>query len=581
MADEDRMSLTRNAKTPAGTGLIISTSNEASIGGSKSTGFHQVWANMNIVKPLEAFKSESNSHAFNRHLRAKDLILIGIGGTIGTGIFVLTGLAAAKYAGPGVAISYCIAGLVAGLSALCYSEMAAMIPVSGSCYSYAYATMGELTGWIIGWDLILEYLVGAATVAVGWSGYVCSFIHDAFGLEVGRALTQPPIGFDTGSNHVFLSGDLINLPAVIVVLMITAVLVLGIKESALLNAVAVSIKLTVIGLFVVTSLAYINPDNWKPFVPPNTGKYGEFGFSGILQASSLVFFSYIGFDAVSTTAQECENPQRDLPIGILASLIICTVIYILVSVCLTGVAHYSTLNVPHPIAIALDATGLKWMAAIVEFGAIAGLSSVLLVQLMGQPRIFYSMARDGLLPESFAELHPRYKTPWRTTLMTGVICAALAGLFPIEVLGELTSIGTLFAFFLVNVGVAVMRIKKPDLPRKFMVPGGPYLIPGLGATLTLVLIFGSNPYTILRLVIWMLIGMVVYWRYGYKHSRLRRASSIPIDRSTELLPEAAESKQSDDDVVDMVPFEVRNASYTAAFNGDRSPVHRQRNDDYL
>jgi APA family basic amino acid/polyamine antiporter len=456
-----------------------------------------------------------------KRLNAFDLTMLGIGGIIGTGIFVLTGTAAAQNAGPAIVISFAISGFVAAFAALCYSEMAAMIPVSGSAYTYAYATMGELVAWIIGWDLILEYLVGASAVSVGWSGYFCSFLA-GFGVPIHQEWTTAPFSFNATSETFHVTGAYVNLPAMVIVLAITALLILGIRESAVLNSVVVVIKVTVVIMFIVAAGLYINPSYWDPFIPENQGKFGAFGWSGILQAATTVFFAYIGFDAVSTTAQECKNPGRDLPIGICLSLAICTVLYILVALMLTGVVPYTQLNVPHPIAVGIEATGIKWLAPIIEVGAICGLTSVLLVLLLGQPRIFYSMAHDGLLPKAFGRLHHRFGTPWVTTLVTGVICAIVGGLLPIDVLAELTSVGTLFAFVLVSIGVMILRIQQPHAHRPFRVPFGPYIIPPLGALTSLLLIVTARPSTLLRLFIWMAVGIVIYVAYGRTHSVANR-----------------------------------------------------------
>eukprot|EP00158_Paraphelidium_tribonemae_P007475 Partr_v1_DN28260_c2_g1_i2_m75395 putative solute carrier family 7 (orphan transporter), member len=395
-------------------------------------------------------QSDTNGNQFDRTLTALDLTVVGIGAIVGTGIFVLTGTAAALYAGPAVVISFAVAGLVAGLAAFCYSEMASMIPLSGSAYSYSYATMGELTAWIIGWDLILEYVVGAAAVAVGWSGYMVSLFEDGFRVRVDPKWTQPPLKLDVATQQIVSSGAILNLPAFVACLFITAVLLLGIKKASIVNNMAVAVKLAVIAVFVCAAIPHVDSDNWKPFVPPNTGRYGEFGPSGVLQAASVVFFAFIGFDAISTTAQECKNPQRDIPIGIISSLVICTGLYIVVAFLLTGLVPYTELNVSHPLSFAVQKTVGGWMAIFVEVGAVAGLSSVLLVSLMGQPRIFFAMANDGLLPKVFARLDLVHQTPWLATVVSGLACAFLAAIFPIDILSELTSIGTLFAFFLVS-----------------------------------------------------------------------------------------------------------------------------------
>ncbi|HEX4447479.1 MAG TPA: amino acid permease, partial [Polyangiaceae bacterium] len=443
---------------------------------------------MGLVDDLLATKSVDRLRAeaehdtgLKRSLTALDLVMLGIGAIIGTGIFVLTGRAAALNAGPAVALSFIVGGIASMFAGLCYSEMASMIPIAGSAYTYSYATMGEFVAWIIGWDLILEYLVAAAAVSVGWSGYVVAFLHDTFGLDLPRAWTSAPVVWIEEKEHFELTGAVVNLPAVLIVLAVTAVLVRGVKESARINTIIVFMKVTVVLLFIAFAWRFVNTNNWHPFIPPNEGKFGRFGVSGVLQGATMVFFAYIGFDAVSTAAQETKNPQRDLPIGILVSLGICTVLYIAVSLILTGVVPYPQLDVPHPIAVGVEATGQLWLATAVEIGAIAGLSSVMLVMLLGQPRIFFAMAHDGLFPKVAAKIHPRFGTPYITTIITGAVCAVAGGVLPIGILAELTSIGTLFAFVLVSIGVMILRIKRPDLPRAFRAPGGPYVVPILGA----------------------------------------------------------------------------------------------------
>jgi basic amino acid/polyamine antiporter, APA family len=461
------------------------------------------------------------AHGLKRTLTATDLVLLGIGAIIGTGIFVLTGRAAAANAGPAVALSFTVAAIASAFAGLCYAEMASMIPVAGSAYTYAYATMGELVAWIIGWDLILEYLVGAATVSVGWSGYVVAFVHNITGWQMPAAWTSSPLVWSEVHKHVQFTGAFINLPAVFITLFITAILVVGIKESARFNSVIVVVKVLVVLLFIAAATPFIRTENWHPFIPANTGTFGHYGISGILQGATMVFFAYIGFDAVSTAAQETRNPRRDLPIGILGSLAVCTVLYIAVSLILTGVVHYTKLSVPHPIALGIAATGVRWLETAVEIGAIAGLSSVMIVMLLGQPRIFFSMAVDGLLPPVAAKVHPRFGTPHITTITTGLVCALAGGLLPIDILGELTSIGTLFAFVLVSIGVMILRLKRPDIPRSFRVPGGPYLIPILGALFSGALMYTATTHTLIRLFAWMAIGLVIYFAYSRKHSKLR------------------------------------------------------------
>ena len=466
----------------------------------------------------------------HRALGALNLTTLGIGAIVGAGIFVLTGQAAAKYAGPAIVYSFVLAGIACAFAGLCYAEFAAMIPISGSAYTYGYATLGEFVAWIIGWDLILEYLFAASTVAVGWSGYTVSFLRD-LGISIPAAFTSAPYNHvtpaDAGWNMWRLftegwvsTGAVINVPAMVVVGVITFLLVFGIKESATFNNIVVAIKLAVILAFIGIGVAYINVDNWQPFVPPAMG-VGEFGWGGVLRGAGVIFFAYIGFDAVSTAAQEAKNAQRDMPIGILGSLAICTVLYISVSLILTGIVSYKLLNVPDPIAVAINALGpgVAWLRPIVKIGAIAGLSSVILVMLLGQPRIFYTMSKDGLLPEVFSTVHPRFRTPWVAQILTGVVAMVIAGLFPIGLLGELVSIGTLLAFAIVCIGVFVLRFTDPEIPRPFRTPVFWFISPA-GALFCFWLMYGLPPDTWARLIVWMAIGLVVYFAYGQRHSKL-------------------------------------------------------------
>jgi APA family basic amino acid/polyamine antiporter len=473
-----------------------------------------------VRKSITELQAEADAGTLKRALGALNLTTLGIGAVIGAGIFVLTGQAAAQYAGPAIVISFIAAGLACALAGLCYAEFASMIPVAGSAYTYAYATLGELFAWIIGWDLVLEYALGSATVAVGWSGYVTSFLRD-IGIHLPAQLTAA-----TGSAVTLADGStataLINIPAILIVLLVSAVLVVGIRESAGANAAIVVIKIAVVLLFIGFGASYVMPEHWRPFIPANTGTYGEFGWSGILRGAGVVFFAYIGFDAVSTAAQEAKNPQRDMPIGILASLAICTLLYIAVALVLTGVVPHSKLNVPDPMAVGIDATGLVWLSPFVKLGAIAGLSSVILVLLLGQPRVFYAMSRDGLLPPFFGRIHPRFKTPHVTTMITGVVVAIAAGILPISILGEMVSIGTLLAFAIVCGGVLVLRYRQPELPRPFKTPWMP-VVPILGM-LSCVYLMITLPWpTWERLIIWLVVGMAIYFAYGRRHAALARA----------------------------------------------------------
>jgi len=470
-------------------------------------------------KSLYQINQQAQEDSLKRHLDLTNIVLLGIGAIIGAGIFVLTGTAAALHAGPAISISFIISAFGCLLAGLCYAEFASMLPVSGSAYTYGYATLGEFVAWIIGWDLILEYLFGSATVAVGWSGYVISFLND-FGIHLPATICQSPFAY--GPDGWYQTGAIINFPAVFIIALMTTLLVIGIKESARFNNIIVIVKVGVILLFVGFGISYIDVENWKPFLPENTGKFSEFGWTGVLTGAAVVFFAYIGFDAVSTTAQEAVNPQRDLPKGILLSLAVCTLLYVTVSLVMTGIVKYTELNVPAPIAVAIDATGkgLAWLSPFIKIGAIAGLSSVVMVLLLGQSRVFYSMAHDGLLWKSFAKTHPKYKTPYLTSIVTGLFAALFAGFLPIGLLGELVSIGTLLAFVIVCLGLIVLRKKEPDAPRAFRTPWVPFA-PVLGALICLAQMAALPKDTWIRLIGWMLIGFVIYFSYGRKHSRVR------------------------------------------------------------
>jgi len=476
------------------------------------------------TKSVDQLRSDAEgSHGLKRTLTATDLVLLGIGAIIGTGIFVITGHAAAANAGPAVVLSFVVAGIASAFAGLCYAEMASMIPIAGSAYTYSYATMGELIAWTIGWDLILEYAMGAATVSVGWSGYVVAFLRDFLHINLPAAWTTAPFAYDEVASKFVSTGAILNVPAMFITVLATIILVVGIKESARFNAVIVFVKVIVVLLFIVIGARFVHRENWHPFIPPNEGP-GRFGFTGIMRGASAVFFAYIGFDAVSTAAQETKHPQKDLPTGILGSLAICTVLYIAASLVLTGIVPYPQLSVPHPVGLGAKMTGIGWLEAAVEIGAVAGLSSVMIVMLMGQPRVFFSMAMDGLFPKFATKVHPRFGTPYITTIITGVACAIAGGLLPIGVLGHLVSIGTLFAFVLVSLGVMILRVRRPDIPRAFRVPGGPYLVPLCGAASALYIILSAGIDTQLRLVIWMAIGLVIYVAYGRRHSKLRAAA---------------------------------------------------------
>jgi APA family basic amino acid/polyamine antiporter len=473
--------------------------------------------------------------SLKRALGPVNLTALGIGAIIGAGIFVLTGQAAAKYAGPAIVFSFVLAGTACAFAGLCYAEFSAMIPISGSAYTYGYATLGEFVAWIIGWDLILEYLFAASTVAVGWSGYVVSFLKE-LGITIPSAFTSAPYNHvtppDAGWNiwRLFTegwvsSGAVLNVPAMLIVGFITFLLVLGIKESATFNNVIVAIKLAVILTFIAVGIAYINRNNWHPFIPPSLGP-GEFGWGGVVRGAGVIFFAYIGFDAVSTAAQEAKNAQRDMPIGILGSLALCTVLYIVVALVLTGIVSYTQLNDPAPIAVAINSLGpsVAWLRPIIKIGAIAGLSSVILVMLLGQPRIFYTMSKDGLLPPVFSAVHPKFRTPWVAQILTGVTAMLVAGLFPIGLLGELVSIGTLLAFAIVCAGVFVLRFTDPQIHRPFRTPAF-WLIAPLGVIFCGYLMYGLPADTWARLIVWMVIGLVIYFTYGCRHSKVRRQAA--------------------------------------------------------
>ncbi|HVW69226.1 MAG TPA: amino acid permease [Steroidobacteraceae bacterium] len=480
----------------------------------------QLFATKSIA---ELHAQESSGNQLNRALSATALTLLGIGGIIGTGIFVLTGTAAANHAGPALALSFIVAGLGCTLAGLCYAEFAAMIPVSGSAYSYSYATLGEGVAWFIGWNLILEYLFAVATVSTGWSGYVLSLLEQ-FNIHLPDALTHAPLDQGPGGPlDIMTTGALINLPAMGIVAAIATICYIGIKQSATFNSVIVVIKVTIVVLFILLGVSYINPANWHPFVPPNTGEFGRFGWSGVMAASGVIFFAYIGFDAISTAAQETRNPQRDMPIGILASLVICTLLYVIVAGVLTGMVSYKELDVAAPVALALDKyPALRWLGLPVKLGAIAGMTSVMLVMTLAQARIFFAMARDGLLPPWFSRVHPKFKTPSTGTALTGTCAAVIGGLFPVKILGELVSIGTLMAFVTVCIGVLILRRTRPDLPRPFRAPAA-NITCILGALICSAMMISLGVATWVRLVVWTALGAIVYVAYGRKHSRVRAA----------------------------------------------------------
>ena len=477
-----------------------------------------------VRKPMDVLMKEANesgTHTLKRTLSATSLVALGIGAIIGAGLFSITGLAAANNAGPAITISFVVAALGCAFAGLCYAEFASMIPVAGSAYTYSYATMGEFIAWIIGWDLVLEYAVGAATVGISWSRYLEKFL-EGFNVHLPHALTVGP-----------WDGGVINLPAVFIIVLMSLLLIRGTKESAVVNGLIVALKVAVVLVFIFLGWKYINESNYVPYIPDNTGTFGAFGFSGIIRAAAIVFFAYIGFDAVSTAAQEAKNPKRDMPWGILGSLAICTILYILFAHVMTGVTSYTNFAGKDgiaPVAVAIDHMGhadaagvihpdYPWLNRAIIVAILAGYSSVILVMLMGQSRVFFSMSKDGLLPRVFSSVHPRFQTPAKSNLLFMVFVSLFAAFVPARVVGEMTSIGTLFAFILVCIGVWVMRRKMPNLQRAFKTPLVP-LVPILGVATCLFMMVFLPMDTWIRLIVWMLIGMDIYLVYGAKHSVL-------------------------------------------------------------
>ena len=498
------------------------------------------------IKPMSLLTQEANEegeHTLKRSLGAMNLITLGIGAIIGAGIFVLTGQAAAVHAGPAVALSFVLAGITCAFAGLCYAEFASIIPIAGSAYTYGYATLGEFVAWIIGWDLGLEYGFGAATVASGWAGYFNSLLQQLH-IYIPPQLTatpgtplvffqnrwMPQASLPAGVSPVGLqhATGLFNLVAILAILLVTTVLVIGIKESANLNSTIVVVKLGIVGVFLVIGIYFIakHPHlswaNWHPYFPPSDG-HGNFGFKGIATGAASIFFAYIGFDAVSTAAQEAKNPQKDMPLGILGSLVICTILYIVVSTVLTGLVNYKSLNVADPVALGIDATGVKWGSLLVKIGAVFGLATVMLVMLLGQSRVFFSMSRDGLLPKWASEIHPKFRTPWISTIVVGAIVAIMPGFLPIDRLAELVNIGTLLAFTIVCAGVWVLRVRHPDMHRPFRTPLVP-LVPILGIITALYLMTNLPLITWMVMFGWLLVGLIIYFGYSVKHSKVQALS---------------------------------------------------------
>lgn len=465
-------------------------------------------------------EAQYEKHQLNRTLGTFDLIMVGIGAVIGAGLFTITGIAAAGNAGPAIVISFILGAIGCAFAGMCYCELASMIPSSGSAYTYTYASMGEFPAWLMGWSLVLEYAIGAGVVSISWSAYVVALLHD-FGLDLPREIISSP--WQKESILASTDSPFFNLPAVFIVVLISLILSRGIRQSVIVNGIAVITKVAVVVLFISIGIFYIDPQNYDPFIPENTGTFGQFGWSGILRASGVLFFAYIGFDAISTTALETKNPQRSIPIGILGSLLICTVIYILFAFVLTGIVNYKDLGVAAPIAVAVSKTPYTWLRGLINIAVLSGLTSVILVMLLGQSRVFYVMANDGLLPKTFSKLHPKYKTPWISNLIVMTFVSIIVAFVPISVVGHMTSIGTLLAFVMVCVGVIILRYRYPEHARSFRVPVFP-LFPILGILSCLLMMVSLDMETWARFIIWLIVGVVIYAVYGYSHSRYSNQS---------------------------------------------------------
>ncbi len=477
---------------------------------------------MRYIKPIETLikeSEESGEKTLKRSLSAFQLIMLGLGVIIGAGLFSLTGLAAANNAGPAVTISFIVAAVGCAFAGLCYAEFAAMIPVAGSAYTYSYATLGELIAWIIGWDLVLEFSVGAATVAISWSNYLIKFLS-FYNLHIPPQLVHSPFETITLADGQTIHG-IVNLPAALVIVFMSYILMRGTKGSAIWNAIVVSLKVAVVLVFIALGWNYVQPQNYQPYIPENTGVFGEFGWSGILRGAGVVFFVFLGFDIISTAAQETKNPQRNMPIGIIGSLVVCTILFVLFAHVMTGLSNYTTFkNNAAPVAIAIQQTPYGWLSQMVILAILVGYTSVILVDLMGQSRVFFSMSKDGLLPKIFSEVHPRFRTPWKSNMLFCVFVSLFAAFVPIDVVGEMTSIGTLLAFVMVCAGILVLRKVNPDAPRPFRTPWVPF-VPVMG----ILTCFGMMAFlpldTWIRLIVWMAIGMVIYFTYSKKHSVIR------------------------------------------------------------
>lgn len=504
-----------------------------------------------VRKPLADLLQEAHvggEHSLKKSLGTWGLVTLGIGAIIGAGLFSITGMAAANYAGPGIVISFVIAALGCALAGLCYAEFASMIPVAGSAYTYSYATMGEFIAWIIGWDLVLEYAVGSATVASSWSGYLKA-LFDVFGVSLPAELMMTP--FDTAMVGGQLVHGIVNLPAVFIIIVTSLLLIKGTSESALFNAVIVVLKVSIVLIFIFVGFKYIRPENHVPFVPQNTGSFGSFGWSGVIRAAAVVFFAYVGFDAVSTAAQETKNPKKSMPIGILGSLLICTILYVAFAFVMTGVVKYTAFNSGDagshlaPVAIAIKNMGqmgangvvvpaYPWLNTSIIVAILLGYSSVILVLLLGQSRVFYSMSKDGLLPKSFSQVHPRFKTPYKSNLFFLVLVSVFAAFVPGRVVGEMTSIGTLFAFILVCIGVIVLRKTMPEAPRAFRTPLVPY-VPVLGIIVCFFMMVFLPFDTWIRLIVWMIVGLDIYLLYSVRHSHLTSQQADTVPQANKLV----------------------------------------------